>query len=147
MQTRNAQRHNIPLHSQYSPSSVIAPLRAPFFCLFGSLFIPFSTNENNYVKILNQLAMTIRNKQYKKPSSEKKFAPNVRSFNSIQIIKWCSNNNSHHPPRWFLFVQNRRPTSRRMGVVIGEPLSDLITIELPTFGSSNQSTPFCSNQY
>ena len=59
----------------------------------------------------------------------KKLAPNVGSLKGNLIRKWCPNFHSHPPRMQFFFVQGRRPPSRRMGMIIGPRLSDLITFQ------------------
>ena len=62
-----------------------------------------------------------------KPSAEKMLASNVGSLKSIQIRKWCPNQHLYSPRGRLPPLNKKRPPSKRM--VIGAPLSDLITIE------------------
>ena len=71
----------------------------------------------------------------KKPSVEKKVAPNVGNFNSNQIRKWYPNCHSQMLAASIVIIsesgapKQKRPPSRRMQVIIRAPRSDLITIE------------------
>ena len=104
--------------------------------LFVDTVLLCCTGHINYCSVFCSCLMASIYIQYKKPLAEKKLVPNLSSFNTNQIRMWWPNYHSHPPRGRSPPLDKERPPSRTIGVIIGAPLSDLITIKTDNIWAS-----------